>query len=281
MNRRELHQLLERLEIHPSTRLGQNFLIDPNLRDALVRDAEPQPGETIVEVGPGAGAITEPLLDAGAHVLAIELDRRLCQFLRERFGDRANFSLIEADACRVDYAELLKDTPYRLIANLPYSAGTVLLGKLLATARPPADVFVLLQREVADRLLAKPGTKAYGSLSVRSQQVYRGRQLRLIPGRVFFPEPDVTSSHLHLAVLDEIPSVPRREALSRLARVAFGQRRKKLLGVLRKNLPTGDWAAQFQAQGISEDARAETLTPAQFLQLATVLESTSVSPDAE
>lgn len=273
MTSQDLHRILERLEIHPSTRLGQNFLIDPNLCAALVRDAAPQPGETIVEVGPGTGAITEPLLETGARILAIELDRRLCEYLRERFAERANFTLVEADACRLDYQKLLNDRPCRLIANLPYSAGTVLLGKLFALEHPPEEAFILLQREVADRLLAKPGTKAYGSLTVRSQVIYECHRLRQVPGRVFFPEPGVISSHLRLRRRATIPSRAQRESLSVLARVAFGQRRKKLLGVLRKNLPAVDWQSLFDQLGISSDARAETLPPALFLKLASALQS--------
>lgn len=273
MTRENLHSILERLEIHPSTRLGQNFLIDPNLCAALVRDADPHPGETLVEVGPGTGAITAPLLESGAHVLAIELDRRLCEYLRERFANCANFTLVEGDACRIDYQQLLGERPCRLIANLPYSAGTVLLGKLLALEHPPEEAFILLQREVADRLLAKTGTKAYGSLTVRSQAVYDCRQLRLVPGRVFFPAPEVTSSHLRLRRRASIPARGRRESLSAVVRVAFGQRRKKLLGVLRKNLPAVDWVPLFDRLRISPDARAETLPPPLFLELAAALQA--------
>jgi 16S rRNA (adenine1518-N6/adenine1519-N6)-dimethyltransferase len=269
VNKQELLRLLERLDIRPSVRMGQNFLVDPNLRDALVRDASPQPGETLLEVGPGTGMLTESLLDAGARVVAVELDRRLCEYLRERFGQNERFELIEGDACRLDYGSLMAGGSYRLVANLPYSAGTILIGKLLDLDAPPTEVYVLLQREVAERLTAAPGGKTYNALSVRAQTLYDTRLLRTVPGRVFYPEPEVASCHVRMVRLAAPPARRLRGALATVARAAFSQRRKKLLRVLQNALPQTDWPSAFERLSLSPDARAETLSRDQFLSLAT------------
>ena len=163
MNKSELLALLERLEIHPSRRLGQNFLIDPNMLDSLVRSAGVVEGDTVLEIGPGTGTLTERMLAAGARVQAIELDHRLAGYLRdERFKDDKAFSLLEADACRTDLDSLMGQAPFRCVANLPYSCSSQLLASLTSMANQPQDIHVLLQKEMADRLTAKAGTKEYG-----------------------------------------------------------------------------------------------------------------------
>ncbi|MBR4370880.1 MAG: hypothetical protein IKS92_07525, partial [Victivallales bacterium] len=141
MNKSELLALLERLEIHPSRRLGQNFLIDPNMLDSLVRSAGVAEGDRVLEIGPGTGTLTERMLAAGARVQAVELDHRLAGYLRdERFKDDELFSLTEADACRLDLDALMGDAPFRCVANLPYSCSSQLLASLTGMANQPQDI---------------------------------------------------------------------------------------------------------------------------------------------
>ena len=158
MNKAELLAVLARLDIKPSRRLGQTFLLDPNLLDAMVRLAGACAGQRVLEIGPGTGALTERLLASGCDLTAVELDHRLAGYLRERFADRANFRLVEADACRIDLGELMGGEPFRCLANLPYSCSSQLLAALVSLANPPTDVYCLLQKEMADRLAARVGT---------------------------------------------------------------------------------------------------------------------------
>lgn len=271
MNKQQLICELDRIGLRPSARLGQNFLVDPNLRDALVRDVGPRAGEELLEVGPGTGVLTEALLGTGARVTGVEYDRRLADYLRERFEHNDGFRLIEGDACRLELGKLFDGRSYRMVANLPYSAGTVLLGRLFNAPSPPEAVFVMLQREVANRLCAAPGGKAYGALSVRCQILYRAKVLRMVPPEVFMPPPKVGSAHVGMTLTDDVPSPAVRRRLHNLVRVAFGQRRKQLLGVLQRAWPNVDWRSAFDSLALPLNVRAESISPEQYQRLGACL----------
>jgi len=136
MKKAELCALFERLGLHPSRKLGQNFLVDVNLLEAMVRDAAPMAGERILEIGPGAGTMTEKLLESGCDLTAVEIDYRLVSWLRERFAGKSNFRLLEGDACKLDYQQIFGEAPYRCIANLPYSCGSVFLANISEQPNP-------------------------------------------------------------------------------------------------------------------------------------------------
>jgi 16S rRNA (adenine1518-N6/adenine1519-N6)-dimethyltransferase len=255
-----------------SRRLGQNFLADPALSRWLVDRFDPRPGERIVEIGPGRGALTEPLAERGVRLLALEVDPELAAALAERFAGRADVAVREADALRVDWGALAAELggPVRVIGNLPYSVGTAILRRLLAS-EAFIDVQVVLQQEVAERLLAVEGCRAYGPLSiVAALRTERERLRRLAPGS-FRPRPKVTSTALRLR-RRERPALAAAEipALERWLHRGFAQRRKTLagnLGPLRE--PVRGW---LRERRLSEDARAEALAPETWLALARWLE---------
>lgn len=268
MNKSELLALLERLEIHPSRRLGQNFLIDPNMLDSLVRSAGVVQGDTILEIGPGTGTLTERMLAAGARVQAIELDHRLAGYLRdERFKDDKAFSLLEADACRTDLDSLMGEAPFRCVANLPYSCSSQLLASLTSMANQPQDIHVLLQKEMADRLTAKAGTKEYGVLTVRLGLLYEISTVKTIPKNVFFPPPEVVSAFVRMRLRPKRPPRDVMASVSHVAGLAFGQRRKKTCRMLEPEYGAERVAAAFAAASLTEDVRADAITPQAYVRL--------------
>ena len=271
MNKAELLAVLARLDIKPSRRLGQNFLLDPNLLDAMVRLSGACAGQRVLEIGPGTGALTERLLASGCDLTAVELDHRLAGYLRERFADRANFRLVEADACRIDLGELMGGEPFRCLANLPYSCSSQLLAALVSLANPPTDVYCLLQKGMADRLAARVGTKDYGVLTVRIGLRYRAETLRTIDPQVFFPPPEVTSAYARLSRLERQPSEAVVTLASRLAGVAFQQRRKKSLRLLSSEWGAERMARAFRMANVAEDVRADDVSVSQYEALASAL----------
>ena len=266
MVKAELKPLLERLGVAPSKRLGQNFLVDDQFRAKIIHEADPKPGQTILEIGPGLGAITRGLVASGADVTAIEFDRKLAEYLRTAVVP-LGLHLIEADACRVKYAELFPGD-FRVISNLPYSAGTIVIAKLLDLETPPADMLLMLQKEVAERFLSAPGTPDYSALTVRISAVYTGRIVRMVPPEVFYPEPSVESALFALVRKQEIPPKDIRIILSRLARTSFAHRRKKMFKQAAAVFGADVIAAAMTDASVDPDIRAERVTPEQFIRMA-------------
>jgi len=271
MNKKELLAALEKLDMRPGRGLGQNFLLDGNLLDWIVKHSGAASGQEILEVGPGFGALTEKLLATGANVTAIEFDHRLADYLREKFADYGEkFHLIEADACRVDPAELFPDGKvYRSIANLPYAISSVFIAKISECANPPERMFFMLQREMGERLAAQPGTKAYGALSVRVQLIYDVKIEKIVPPEVFCPPPEVESA----LVSFQKKSVPMCEncelkLVSQVVRAAFNQRRKQLGKVLGHIFGKERTAMVFEAANIAMEVRPDKLTVADFVRIA-------------
>lgn len=271
MTKTQLLALLEELGIRPSRRLGQNFLVDDNLLEAMVRQAEPQAAEPVLEVGPGTGVLTRKLLEAGCHVTAVELDHRLAAYLQNNLGENKTFRLIQGDACDLDYRELMGDEPFRCIANLPYACSSVFLARLVETAPHARACFVLLQREMAERLAAPPGSKAYGALSVRIQLRYAVNLLRMVPPTVFFPPPEVGSAFVRLAARADAPSADLQARAGTIAGLAFAQRRKKAVRLLAASFGDGPVRAAFAELGLDQDVRAERIPPDTFARLAACL----------
>ena len=276
MVKTELKALLERLGIAPSKRLGQNFLVDDQFRAKIIHEADPKPGQFILEVGPGLGAITRGLVASGASVTAIEFDRKLAAYLRTAVVP-LGLRLIEADACRVKYDELFPGD-FRVISNLPYSAGTIVVAKLLDLETPPADMLLMLQKEVAERFLAAPGTADYSALTARIAAVYEGRIVRMVPPEVFYPAPSVDSALLALVRRPVIPSREVRILLSRLARTSFAHRRKKMFKQAAAVFGADVIAGAMADASVDPDIRAERVSPEQFIRMAEYIAAHAPQP---
>lgn len=264
MNKQELLKKLETLGMRPGRGLGQNFLLDGNLLDFIVKQAAPAPGETVLEVGPGFGALTERLLATGAEVYAVEFDHRVCDFLRKNRTE-PNFHLTEGDGCRVDYASLLPEGEFRAIANLPYAVSSILVARFLELARPPRQMIFMLQKEMAERLAARPGQSSYGALSVRVQQLYEVKVLRIVPPEVFYPAPGVDSALAEFRLRDgAVPEPEEREKLEKIVKLVFSNRRKQMGKVLKQRYPEERIRSAFAAVGIAWEVRPERLSVAEF-----------------
>ena len=244
-------------------RFGQNFLHDPGVVSRIVEAIDPRPGQAIVEIGPGQAALTSALIERAGHVRAIEIDRDLAARLRQRFSAE-KLTLIEADALKIDWSDVAA-TPLRLVGNLPYNISTPLLFALLPVAERVIDQHFMLQKEVVDRMVAAPGSKTYGRLSVMLQFRYRLTKLFDVPRGAFKPAPQVTSSVVRMKprVLSELPQVDA-QAFARVVAAAFGQRRKTLRNALSELLD----ADQIAASGVDPQARAETLGVDSFVELS-------------
>jgi 16S rRNA (adenine1518-N6/adenine1519-N6)-dimethyltransferase len=241
-------------------RLGQNFLADPNLLDAIVRDAGLDPADVVLEVGAGEGVLTERLAGAAAHVHAIELDRGLEEALA-RVGALPNVELHWGDAMRLDLAGL-EPAPTAMVANLPYSIATPLLLRTIEQLPSVRRWTVMVQREIADRLRAEPGSRAYGSPSVLVQLACEVKLLRSVDPAVFRPRPRVES-----AILGLWRTGPGADAATReLVRAAFAHRRKSLARSLEHVRPGSldRTRAALRKLGLPENARAEQLSPSEF-----------------
>lgn len=265
----------------PRHRLGQNFLLDPALLQATVRDADVRPGERVLEVGPGAGALTAELLAAGAALLAVEVDRGLAVWLRERFaaalagepGSSGSLQLVEGDVLApgerlIEPVESwwAGGSPPKVVANLPYGISGPFLGRL--PGRPLAGANLLLQAEVAEKAAASGG-EAYGPLSVRLGLAFEVRVGRRVPPEVFWPRPRVESAFLQLEPRPDAPGREEDEALARLLRLGFGQRRKQLLARLRGEWPRA--AEALEACGVAERARPAEVPPGAWRRAAQAL----------
>lgn len=246
-------------------RFGQHFLHDPGVLRRLLIAIVPQPGQLLVEVGPGLGVLTAPLLAAAGELNAIELDRDLVRHLQTTFAEQG-LRVHAADVLDFDFATLRHDhRRLRVVGNLPYNISTPLLFRLLEQAEHIADMHFMLQKEVVDRLVALPGTSDYSRLSVMIQIAYRVERLFEVGPGAFRPPPKVDSAVVRLLPYRESPiTLCDPEHFARLVARAFGQRRKTLRNSLRDLVGN----AAFDAAGIDSGARPETLTPAAFAALS-------------
>jgi len=243
--------------------LGQHFLLDTNLIDRIARAAGPFEGVSAIEVGPGPGGLTRALLAHGAeHVYAIEKDRRCIEALDDLIQrSDGRLTLLADDALEIDAASL-GHPPRRIVANLPYNISTVLLVRWLAEIAAFDRIIIMVQKEVADRLVAKPSTKAYGRLSVMTQWRCEARIAFNVARTAFVPPPKVASSVVVLTPRAEPLAPAEWSKLERVVAAAFNQRRKMLRSSLK------EWHFDFDALGIPPTARAEELSVEQFCALA-------------
>ena len=242
-------------------RFGQNFLVDPAVIAAIVSAINPQEGHRIVEIGPGLAALTDALLRRAGFLTAIEIDRDLVERLRSRYRDRIR--LIQADVLTVDFVDLAETGKLRVVGNLPYNISSPLLVRLLGFREQVLDQHFMLQKEVVERITARPGSKSYGRLGVLMQAYYEVESLFSVPPESFDPPPRVHSAVLRMLPRGE-PAPVHPQLLSEVLAAAFGQRRKMLRNTL---LP---WLSQLgvEASELAPTDRPENLSVQTYVDLA-------------
>ncbi|MGP9644413.1 16S rRNA (adenine(1518)-N(6)/adenine(1519)-N(6))-dimethyltransferase RsmA [Halomonas sp. AOP30-A1-24] len=247
-------------------RFGQNFLRDLGIISRIVRSIGPREGDRLVEIGPGQGALTAPLLEAAGKLEVIELDRDLIPGLRVQFFNYPDFIIHEGDALKFDFAALKGDGPaLRVVGNLPYNISTPLIVHLLTAGNAVADMHFMLQKEVVERLAAQPGGTDWGRLSVMAQYYCHVDQLFIVPPEAFVPRPNVDSAIVRLTPHASFPHVADDPALLfELVKLAFGQRRK----TLRNNFKGRVSPETLEALGIDPTRRPQTLTVAEYVTIA-------------
>ena len=245
--------------------LGQNFLRDPNICRKIVESISPCADDFIIEIGPGQGALTEHLVEAGAgRLLAIEKDDDLADALAERWPD---LEVQRADALRFPWAALSDTGPCKIIGNLPYNVGSKLIWDIVSQVESLQRAVFMVQHEVALRLTAEPGGKAFGGLTAWVKNFCRTTYLFKVPPTVFRPQPKVDSAVVRFDPLPPEDRPDDAEALAQLIKTLFQQRRKQISTILKKQW-TGDVQAWFEETGVSPGVRPEVLTPEQFRSLS-------------
>ena len=264
----EVRRLLAELGIRPSKAMGQNFLIDSNILSIIIEQARIKPDETVIEVGSGLGVLTAELIARAGHVIAIEKDRRLCAHLREQFPF---LELVEGDAVKAIGTVVPFPDGYKVVANLPYSISTPILERFVEAPRKPRAMVVTLQREVATRLAARPGTKEYGALTLLTQVYYHATVAHIVSPRCFYPAPRVESAVVVLERRDPRVTPVSGARFADAVRAGFGHRRK----MLKKQLTGfGEVEEAFARLDIPATARAEELNLDQWIALANALAAT-------
>ncbi len=266
----DIKRIFQEHGLTPKKWMGQNLLINRSYLNRIVEAAHVGPGEPIVEVGAGLGVLTEGLLDCGALVWALELDSGFFRLLQEKFAGVPAVELIHADALKYDFRALAATLgKLRVVANLPYNISSRLVFRFLDNRDIFHSLCILLQKEVAERLVAEPGTKDYGALTALLGVFGEARLLFNIPGKAFFPVPDVTSTLIRISFPDVPPvSVSDGKLLIRLVKTSFAGRRKTLRNTLKKGVQP-DVSPDLVTQAANEaqidlSRRAETLTPQEF-----------------
>ena len=266
--------LLNQRGLQPNSLLGQNFLIDANIRDIIIGAADPQPEDVILEVGPGLGVLTEVLMRRAARVVAVEKDRGLAAYLRDEFADNTSLTLIEGDALDLDVAFFEREHIDKLVSNLPYSVGSRVLMNVFSLPLPPERITVTLQLEVAERLSAGPGDEERGLLGVWARRCYRVETVKVISPTCFHPRPKVKSA---LVVMTrhpiEVIQCGNRDKFCELTKEAFVFRRKQMATILtriaaRLGSDPDQALAALTATGLDPRIRPERLTTGQWQQLA-------------
>ena len=229
-----VHYICKRFDIKMSKKLGQNFLIKRGIVDEIVYAAELTVGEPVLEVGPGIGTLTQGLAQSGADVTAIELDRRLLEVLDTTLASYDNVRIIHGDVLKLDLPTIMNQKPFKVVANLPYYITTPIIMSLLESKLPIERLVVMVQKEVALRMVAKPGTKDYGALSVAVQYYTEPDIVLDVPPKSFLPAPAVTSSVIRCVLRDKPPvDVIDEKLFFRVVKAGFAQRRKTFANTMR------------------------------------------------
>lgn len=265
--------ILQRFGLHMSKRLGQNFLIDAGIVQGIVDAADIQPGDKVLEIGPGIGTLTQALCEAKADVTCVELDKRLPEILSHTLEAYDNVHIIQGDILKVNISEIMGSGPFKVVANLPYYITTPIIMALLEKHLPITDIVVMVQKEVAQRMAANPGSKTYGALSVAVQYYTIPKIALYVPPRSFMPPPEVDSVVVNCKVRPQ-PAVDLidEKMFFRVVKAAFGQRRKTLNNALKSmGVDKNTIADILTRAGIEPSRRGETLTMEEFAAISNIL----------
>lgn len=265
-----VHYICKRFDIKMSKKLGQNFLIKRGIVDEIVHAAELTPGEPVLEVGPGIGTLTQGLAQSGADVTAIELDRRLLEVLDTTLASYDNVRIVHGDVLKLDVATIMNHKPFKVVANLPYYITTPIIMSLLESKLPIERLVVMVQKEVALRMVAKPGTKDYGALSVAVQYYTEPDIVLDVPPKSFLPAPAVTSSVIRCVLRDKPPvDVIDEKLFFRVVKAGFAQRRKTFSNTMKTTGLSRDRIEELLAKAnIDGQRRGETFTLQEFADIA-------------
>ena len=276
-SKKDVRQMLHSRDLHFKKSLGQNFLTDERVLFDIVEAAEVSEHDFVLEIGPGPGVLTRELAKRAARVVAVELDRDIIQLLSENIAEYDNVQIINKDILKVDLEELCREyfegKPFKVIANLPYYITTPIVMKLLEGKTKIEHIVIMIQKEVAERLTAKPGTKDFGAISLSVNYYADAHIVRLVPPEAFVPAPKVFSAVLKISVLDEPRvKVSDEKYLFRLIKASFSKRRKTFLNSISGEnglCITKEEAKEVLSElGFSDNIRGETLSLVQFAQIS-------------
>lgn len=270
---RVLKQLIEKHGFKFSKGLGQNFLIDENILQKIIEGARIQPHDRILEIGPGVGTLTQALAGKAGHVTAVEIDRRLLPILQETLAQHTNVTVVHGDIMKLKLDVFVQTyfdgQPFKVVANLPYYITTPILMRFLEEDLPFESIVVMIQKEVAERIIAGPGTGNYGALSVAVQYYTIPRMIAKVPSSVFLPPPKVDSMVMALDKRDQPPVAVRdKSTFFKVVKASFAQRRKTLVNALSSENSLGktkqEWWELLKMCGIDPARRGETLNMDEF-----------------
>lgn len=265
-----VHYICKRFDIKMSKKLGQNFLIKRGIVDEIVKAADLQEGEPVLEIGPGIGTLTQGLAQSGANVTAIELDTRLLEILDTTLAQYSNVTIVHGDVLKLDVPSIMHHERFKVVANLPYYITTPIIMSLLESRLPIERLVVMVQKEVALRMVAKPGTKDYGALSVAVQYYTKPDIVLDVPPKSFLPVPAVTSSVIRCVLRDKPPvDVVDEKLFFRVVKAGFAQRRKTFANTMKTTGLSRDRIEELLAKAnIDGQRRGETFTLQEFADVA-------------
>ena len=265
-----VHYICKRFDIKMSKKLGQNFLIKRGIVDEIVKAADLQAGEPVLEIGPGIGTLTQGLSQSGANVTAIELDPRLLEVLDTTLAQYSNVNIVHGDVLKLDVPSIMNHEPFKVVANLPYYITTPIIMSLLESRLPIERLVVMVQKEVALRMVAKPGTKDYGALSVAVQYYTKPDIVLDVPPKSFLPAPAVTSSVIRCVLRDKPPvDVIDEKLFFRVVKAGFAQRRKTFANTMKTTGLSKDRIEELLVKAnIDGQRRGETFTLQEFADVA-------------
>ena len=265
-----VHYICKRFDIKMSKKLGQNFLIKRGIVDEIVKAADLQEGEPVLEIGPGIGTLTQGLAQSGAIVTAIELDTRLLEVLDTTLAQYSNVNIVHGDVLKLDVPSIMNHEPFKVVANLPYYITTPIIMSLLESRLPIERLVVMVQKEVALRMVAKPGTKDYGALSVAVQYYTKPDIVLDVPPKSFLPAPAVTSSVIRCVLRDKPPvDVVDERLFFRVVKAGFAQRRKTFANTMKTTGLSKDRIEELLVKAnIDGQRRGETFTLQEFADVA-------------